>query len=478
MPLVLTILNADQLPDGGPPSITVRGQRGIDIGRDPFLDWTLPDPERVVSTRHAEIRFRDGGYWLTDISTNGTFLNASPHRMSGPHRLRHGDRLEIGAYVIGVTLDEEAPAAPPAPAPGPARGGDVWAGGESAPPLPASALRAPPPAASQPDMMDWFVDVAPVEAPSPPRRPGVPAARQPDGDWRLPPATDPFSSQFQPRAVPREEPARRPPAPPAGAPPGEQPPSPAFGIVAAEPLAFEPARVQPEAQPAPPPAPPAVPAFGDIPFGSGPAVAPPPARPAPAVDLDLAALVAQGAGVRPDVFAGRPAEELAVLLGVLLRLSAESVQQMLKARADTKGLVRSTNQTMIQAFENNPLKFSPSVEDAIRIMFDPTTRSYLDARRTFEQSFADLKQHHLNSYIAMQQALKMVVEDLDPDVLDAGTDQEKGLSGMLTSRKSRLWELYVTRWKAKTARHDNGMVDTFMLYFAECYDRLGQKLRS
>ena len=107
MPLHLTIENETSLPDGGPLSYTVTGKRGIDIGRDQYLDWALPDPTRTVSGKHCEIRYRDGGYWLHDVSRNGTFLNRGAARMQEPHRLRDGDRVEIGRYIIAVRLDGE-----------------------------------------------------------------------------------------------------------------------------------------------------------------------------------------------------------------------------------------------------------------------------------------------------------------------------------------------------------------------------------
>jgi type VI secretion system protein ImpI len=151
---------------------------------------------------------------------------------------------------------------------------------------------------------------------------------------------------------------------------------------------------------------------------------------------------------------------------------------MLMARAETKGLVRSTNQTMIQAVENNPLKFQPTPEDALRTMFGPPTRAYLDARRAVDQAFRDLKSHQLNTYAAMQQGVMALVKDLDPAELDAQTEKETGLGAMIGSRKAKLWDLYVARWKAKTERHDNGLLDAFMLYFSEAYERLSARLRS
>ena len=105
MALVLAIENEARLPDGGPLSYKLSGRRGIDIGRDSHLDWTLPDPSRFISGKHCEIRYREGVYWLHDVSSNGTFVNGSDKRMQGPHRLRNGDRLEIGQYIISVAID-------------------------------------------------------------------------------------------------------------------------------------------------------------------------------------------------------------------------------------------------------------------------------------------------------------------------------------------------------------------------------------
>ena len=50
----------------------------------------------------------------------------------------------------------------------------------------------------------------------------------------------------------------------------------------------------------------------------------------------------------------------------------------------------------------------------------------------------------------------------------------RGLDGLLSSRKGKLWDAYVARWEAKTAPYEDGLVDAFMLYFAECYDRGGR----
>ena len=65
-----------------------------------------------------------------------------------------------------------------------------------------------------------------------------------------------------------------------------------------------------------------------------------------------------------------------------------------------------TERTMIGAIENNPLKFSPTPEDALRIMFGAESRSYLDARATVEASFGDLQRHQVQTFAAMQASLQ------------------------------------------------------------------------
>ena len=104
MRITLQIENVDRLETGGQLSYSC-ADRGFDIGRHEHLDWSLPDPRRVISGKHCEVRFEDGQFVLYDYSTNGTFLNGSQTRMDKAHVLRSGDRLMIGDYIIAVSLE-------------------------------------------------------------------------------------------------------------------------------------------------------------------------------------------------------------------------------------------------------------------------------------------------------------------------------------------------------------------------------------
>jgi type VI secretion system protein ImpI len=185
--------------------------------------------------------------------------------------------------------------------------------------------------------------------------------------------------------------------------------------------------------------------------------------------------IARAAGVPPDVFTARNPDELADEIGSVLRLVAENLGQMLASRAESKTLMRSSSRTMIRAVENNPLKFAGSPSEALGIMFGPRTRNYLDARATIERSFGDLKTHQILTFSAMQGALDALFEDLAPERIDHSVEPEKGIGALMSSRKAKLWDIYVERWRAKTKRADGRLLEAFIALFAQAYDRLQGK---
>ena len=195
MPLTLQLVNETTLPDGGPVSFQLSGKCTIDIGRAAHLGWTLPDPTKFISNKHCEIRYKDSGYWLHDVSTNGTFLNGADHRMQAPHRLRDGDRFTVGHYLVAVTLegteeaaDETRGAAVPPPARVP-DDQDLWADeGDVLPAIDPKQLRP----ARQNAPVDWSADISdpfrvPVaDLPTQPGRDLASSSALNDIDWAGP----------------------------------------------------------------------------------------------------------------------------------------------------------------------------------------------------------------------------------------------------------------------------------------------------
>jgi type VI secretion system protein ImpI len=188
-------------------------------------------------------------------------------------------------------------------------------------------------------------------------------------------------------------------------------------------------------------------------------------------------MIARGAGLPDQALSRRDPSQTLTEIGEVLRVMTENMMRLLAARSESKRAIRSTDHTMMGATDNNPLKFSPTVEDALTIVLGPPMRSYLSGSDAVSEGFDDLVNHQMRTFAAMQQAMKMLLEDLDPALIDKSVEEDRGVASFLGSRKTKLWDQYVTRWQAKAGRNDNGMAGVFMLYFAECYDRLGDRDR-
>jgi type VI secretion system protein ImpI len=457
MPLTLQLVNETTLPDGGPVSIQLSGKRGIDIGRAAHLDWTLPDPTRYISSKHCEIRYNNGGYWLHDVSTNGTFLNGADHRMHAPHRLRNGDRFSIGQYIVAVTLEgaEEAVDENPAEAtPLLAQAlsdQDPWGHeGDIAPAIDPKELRpARQNAVINPDFLDWSADVPdpfqqPVtDRPAPPPTSPTPLPAASDVDWAGAPLTPQTPA---PAAVAAPAPRRQ-------------------GLGASEGGPWQ------EQTPAVPTSP--APGMADSIGASGSAIA----VPTDASQAFTAFLrdLSRSTGLSEDLLQRASGADLAQQIGTALRLLAENLMQLLTARQQAKRFARNTSHTVVQATDNNPLKFSPSASDALAIMFGPKTASYLDAQKAIGQAFEDLKKHEIKTYAAMQQALATMLADLDPNTIEREAERGggAGMAGLLASRKAKLWDTYKARWDSSVRRRGDNAMEAFMQYFAEYYDRQG-----
>jgi type VI secretion system protein ImpI len=108
MNLILEIVNT--------PSVDIFQQsmsfdeRGGKIGRSKTAKWTLNDPTKHISNFHAEISFKDGQYFITDISSNGMSLKTPPKKfVKGiPVPLDQKSAVMIGDYVIAVKTIENA----------------------------------------------------------------------------------------------------------------------------------------------------------------------------------------------------------------------------------------------------------------------------------------------------------------------------------------------------------------------------------
>lgn len=429
MTITLRIDNQDTLPDGGPTSVVVT-EAGVQVGRSTAMDWTLPDPDRHISSHHFDVKFENGGFYLIDTSTNGLFMDGSRHRLAGPHLLQPGQRFQVGHYYISVSADAPAAApaaAPSAPAPASSFGADAdpWAIGGT----PAAPINPNPTPKRNPfdDFAGEFLVNPNPTAPEP-----VPATPEPVA----PPAASGSASPFgAPAAAPSPLAA-----PPAAPPPGIGQPVPSFS----------PPPIQT-------PVPTAAPGLQQPPVGNTHAPT--------AAAGDFLKAFCEGAGLPPEAAANVDPDAFARELGRGMRVTAQELMSMLQDRASAKQFTKGGERTMMGATENNPLKFLPDAPQALEVMFLKPRDGFMPGSKGVETALSDVRVHQMAVFAAIQPALLGLLQDLAPEAIDADTGG--GLLGGTGKRKA--WDTYVERWDAKVNDNDNGMLGAFLKLFAQSY---------
>ncbi|TPJ40070.1 type VI secretion system-associated FHA domain protein TagH [Mesorhizobium sp. B2-6-5] len=195
-----------------------------------------------------------------------------------------------------------------------------------------------------------------------------------------------------------------------------------------------------------------------------------PQPPLPSTRDDVLREIAIAAGIAPELLQSRDPHEAAAEIGAVLRTVVEELSLLLKARAAAKMLAKSTQRTMISAADNNPLKFVPGTDDILEIMFTRRRTGYLDARRSIEDAFRDLKTHEFATYAAMQAALSRLLDDLSPEAIG-----RKLPPTSFSSKKSQAWDALVATWRTMEETHENGMLDIFLAYFSEAYAKIDKQ---
>jgi type VI secretion system FHA domain protein len=409
----------------GPERRKVFDASGGTIGRQSDCAWVLQDP--YVSARHALIRYVNGVFSIEDTrSRNGVFINTPDNRLDDgqAHALQPGDRILIEPYEIRVSIsgpahDARSPkpdAAGSRPAAVPSSDPFGLDDPFSAPPAP---LSRPTPPSFTPDMLAGHAplpsqDVDPLnllglESP-PPQAHDVPRSEDLAGNSLL-------SEHYQAPALPS--------LPGEGAQYG--------GLIPDDynPLGSDESQVI-RAVPRRPATP--RPAAGGQ---RAPAKAP------------AAAAAVPGEGGLADVLAGAGltnvpvTPELARNFGEILRVVVAGVMDVLQARQRIKDEFRIRVTTFKRA-DNNPLKFSANVDDALHNLLVKRNAAYLEPVDAFEDAFDDLRHHQIAMLAGLRVAFEAMLAEFDPDRLQQEFDRQmkKGSPLLAAPSRMRYWDLY------------------------------------
>lgn len=467
MTVTLHFQSTGTVPGNGRP-VTMKG-KSLTVGRGAENDMVLPDPDKMISKHHCTLEETGGEVVVIDLSSNGTFLNYGKVPLGGtPTPLNDGDILTLGRYELLVQITargaaELASPYPPQPVPAPSRG--VAAGLD-----PLNALG---------DDDDFLNDLlgpsSDLTGPSGVKRP------QPGDDGLLPPLEEADLALFPAEpSTPAHSGASR----PAHSAAVHDHFAPRAATGPAIPDDWDDDMLSPAApDPADPFALPEVPSPPEpLPDLDPPVAAPlaeeaPPVRAAPTPTEDAAArafLKSVGAG-EIDIGATDLVPTLS-RLGHVLRIMVEGLREILMTRSSIKSEFRIEH-TRIAAGGNNPFKFSVSPEQAIEAMVRPNVRGYLDATDAATEALRDIKAHEVAMITGMEAALKGVLARLSPQALESRLQPSGGLSGLMTNKKARYWEIYQTMYSEISDQAENDFHELFAREFARAYQDQLERLK-
>jgi type VI secretion system protein len=476
MALKLRIIS-DQYKALGKRSSRLFGVTGGRIGRAADNDWILPDPDRYISSHHCKVEFRAGQWMLEDTSTNGVFINGSdvPASVDGAYALKDGDRLRLGDYEIIVSIDERQDFPPdasgqmPAPARASSRRGaaapEIMDLGEElditdlltdAAMKPAPAPSSPAPAtaaASAPtvgaggfdinkalgiDLQPTRPGLANNAAPGKPARSGFASLLDaPDeGDQRTVPGAK--SDDWQMQTKPYDRKSLQALTNPASlAKPAEKPTA---------------APTQPEPR-------------------AGRRSTDATHEPANGVEA-----FCRGAGIDPASIPLETQHALLQLAGQMTREVVLGLMEVLKGRADQKNRLR-LSQTTIQPADNNPLKFSASVDEALVRLFDGHNNTrYLGPVDAIRDSFADLRTHQNALSGAVQAAIDEVMNRIEPGELQERFDRGLKRGALLgAANKMKYWDLYTEFYHVLNQRNEQNLPTLFAEEMSRTYAEKAQQ---
>ncbi|MDN6859263.1 type VI secretion system-associated FHA domain protein TagH [Pseudomonas sp. CAN2814] len=497
MALRLTITSYHKITPGQCPEMTL--ESGVmAIGRNSDNDWVLPDPARLVSSRHCLVQYKDGRYYLTDNSTNGVELVHAGVRMrrGSSELLEDGEVIRIGDYEIQARIESAL-----------GQGSSPFVAAESAnsfealmaahqngpaaiaetpfSPSASAHLQGVSPQETLPDLFDFLAPTTPAPAPVSDH---VPAERH---DFRPPAPTLP-----PPPAMPSVvTPEIAPPSAGAGlipadwdllgdTPPAVDPFATANPFAPVEPPAALSVQSTPMPVPMPEPLQPAVAPTTEVPAApreqlAAPREAPPqPPRavePAPSDELLQAFL--RGAGLERLRLDPQQAAAQMESIGRSYRLMVEGLIDVLRARSSLKGEFRM-QQTLVRPVENNPLKFAPNADEALLLLLRGGSPAFMAADQAVGDGFNDLRAHQLAVMAGVEAAIKHLLARFEPQALEARMGKGGGLASLLPgARQAQSWQQFVELYATLSREAEEDFQDLFGREFGRAYEQHIVRLR-
>lgn len=470
------------------------GSTGGVIGRGANNDWVLPDPERFLSSRHCQVTKEGDCYYLTDLSTNGTFVNGSLEPLGRGARivLNDGDSFDVGDYRFKVAVEGDIDVFPDSPFAESSPfddGSDVdLVGGNKADP--ASMFMSSEYSGSvadiTPDAMKVSDPLLALDNASKRSASDNPFASDPFTG-----ANSPFTSGSQEDSAnllqesvdwpaAKEESllpddwgddisllgARNGPASTYTLPDED-------ALIVKKPALEEPQKAS--SRPAP---------RGKA---SQP-VAPPPTQPRSTPRPRTAANTHPGTttmdrslvdamGFEDVDLSDDQIREIHTVVGGMMRETLDGIMQVLRSRTSIKNEFR-INITTIQPIENNPIKFSASVDEVLEIMFLRQSRAYKKPLDAIQESFDSIADHQVAVLAGIRSAFRSSLRKFDPVLLEEEFKQT-GKGGLMPGvLRGKMWSAYHAHYQNVVNDVERSFQELFGDEFVQAYEDQMRKLSS
>jgi type VI secretion system FHA domain protein len=175
---------------------------------------------------------------------------------------------------------------------------------------------------------------------------------------------------------------------------------------------------------------------------------------------------------------GSVTPELARDFGQIMRVVVTGVMDVLKARQATKDEF-GLGMTTFKRTDNNPLKFSADVEDALHNLFvRRQNTAYLGPVNAFEDAFDDMRNHQLAMLAGVRVAFEAMLSEFHPDHLQEQFDRQQKKGALASIGGKRYWDQYREWIHDMVADADRSFRELFGDEFARAYEEQLKKLKA
>ncbi len=166
------------------------------------------------------------------------------------------------------------------------------------------------------------------------------------------------------------------------------------------------------------------------------------------------------------------------MLGAMMKSLVSGVRRLLQLRMLVKQELDS-DQTLLRARHNNPIKFAPDDARAIAALLRPPLPGFSAGPPAVDEVMADLQVHTLATRAAIGIAIERVLARFEPQALEQRLAGGSVLRRLLPGgRKAALWDLYLEQQRAIRSDAVEGFQAAFAQAFAEAYERESGRLKT